>query len=124
MPVKKYASSLTQLRLEFNFNAVTQQTSVAATQDAVQQLCSDLRNCCNVETNANVVCSEDTNARGLEPTSTATTTATLSLADPSELPRPSGAYISWEEYFMAVAFLSARRSKDPAVQVFLHKRVT
>ena len=26
-------------------------------------------------------------------------------------------YISWEEYFMAVAFLSAQRSKDPSSQV-------
>lgn len=26
-------------------------------------------------------------------------------------------YISWEEYFMAVAFLSAQRSKDPNTQV-------
>lgn len=26
-------------------------------------------------------------------------------------------YISWDEYFMAVAFLSAQRSKDPSSQV-------
>ena len=26
-------------------------------------------------------------------------------------------YLSWEEYFMAVAFLSAERSKDPVTQV-------
>jgi len=26
-------------------------------------------------------------------------------------------YISWDDYFMAVAFLSAQRSKDPATQV-------
>ena len=26
-------------------------------------------------------------------------------------------YLSWDEYFMAVAFLSAQRSKDPATQV-------
>lgn len=26
-------------------------------------------------------------------------------------------YLQWEEYFMAVAFLSAQRSKDPSSQV-------
>ncbi len=26
-------------------------------------------------------------------------------------------YLSWEEYFMSVAFLSAQRSKDPSSQV-------
>ena len=26
-------------------------------------------------------------------------------------------YISWEEYFMGIALLSARRSKDPNTQV-------
>jgi len=26
-------------------------------------------------------------------------------------------YLEWPEYFMAVAFLSAQRSKDPATQV-------
>ena len=26
-------------------------------------------------------------------------------------------YLSWEDYFMSVAFLSAMRSKDPATQV-------
>ena len=26
-------------------------------------------------------------------------------------------YLSWDEYFMAVAFLSAERSKDPVTQV-------
>lgn len=29
--------------------------------------------------------------------------------------RPS--YIDWDEYFMAIAFLSAKRSKDPCTQV-------
>ena len=31
-------------------------------------------------------------------------------------------YLEWNEYFMAVSFLSAMRSKDPATQVsfFLH----
>lgn len=26
-------------------------------------------------------------------------------------------YLSWDEYFMAIAFLSAQRSKDPKTQV-------
>lgn len=26
-------------------------------------------------------------------------------------------YISWEQYFMGIAFLSAQRSKDPVTQV-------
>ena len=40
----------------------------------------------------------------------------LQGADPlSPLKRDS--YISWDDYFMAVAFLSARRSKDPNKQV-------
>ena len=26
-------------------------------------------------------------------------------------------YLAWEDYFMAIAFLSAQRSKDPATQV-------
>jgi len=26
-------------------------------------------------------------------------------------------YLEWPEYFMAIAFLSAQRSKDPATQV-------
>lgn len=28
-----------------------------------------------------------------------------------------GDYLSWDDYFMAVAFLSAQRSKDPSTQV-------
>lgn len=28
-------------------------------------------------------------------------------------------YLSWEDYFMAVAFLSAQRSKDPRTQVWI-----
>ena len=28
-------------------------------------------------------------------------------------------YLEWPEYFMAIAFLSAQRSKDPATQVGL-----
>ena len=28
-------------------------------------------------------------------------------------------YLSWDDYFMAVAFLSAQRSKDPNKQVHL-----
>lgn len=31
--------------------------------------------------------------------------------------QPRGDYIDWDEYFMAVSFLSAQRSKDPATQV-------
>ena len=31
------------------------------------------------------------------------------------LPREN--YLEWDEYFMAIAFLSAQRSKDPATQV-------
>ena len=30
-------------------------------------------------------------------------------------------YISWDEYFMGVALLAARRSKDPNTQVRLHR---
>ena len=26
-------------------------------------------------------------------------------------------YLSWQEYFMGIAFLSAKRSKDPVTQV-------
>ena len=29
-------------------------------------------------------------------------------------------YLEWSEYFMAVSFLSAMRSKDPATQVRVH----
>ena len=32
-------------------------------------------------------------------------------------PRPRDGFLSWDDYFMAVAFLSAQRSKDPAKQV-------
>lgn len=32
-------------------------------------------------------------------------------------PFPPCRYLSWDDYFMAVAFLSAQRSKDPAKQV-------
>lgn len=31
-------------------------------------------------------------------------------------------YLSWDDYFMAVAFLSAQRSKDPNKQVLLQGR--
>jgi len=31
-------------------------------------------------------------------------------------------YLSWDEYFMATAFLSAMRSKDPVTQVGLRPR--
>lgn len=35
-------------------------------------------------------------------------------------------YLSWDEYFMAIAFLSAQRSKDPRTQVkqFLGVKIT
>ena len=39
-----------------------------------------------------------------------------SKADPFKTD-PRTDYLSWEEYFMAVAYLSARRSKDPNKQV-------
>lgn len=29
-------------------------------------------------------------------------------------------YLNWDEYFMAVAFLSAQRSKDPHSQVMIN----
>lgn len=31
-------------------------------------------------------------------------------------PRPRTSYLSWDDYFMSVAFLSAQRSKDPNKQ--------
>jgi len=31
--------------------------------------------------------------------------------------RGDNEYLTWEEYFMAVAFITAQRSKDPATQV-------
>ena len=31
--------------------------------------------------------------------------------------RPLSRYLSWDDYFMSVAFLSAERSKDPNKQV-------
>ncbi len=40
--------------------------------------------------------------------------SSYSLAESS--PKRKG-YLSWEEYFMALAFLSAQRSKDPVTQV-------
>lgn len=32
-------------------------------------------------------------------------------------PSPRTGYLSWDDYFMALAFLSAQRSKDPNKQV-------
>ncbi|KAF5834910.1 hypothetical protein DUNSADRAFT_8181 [Dunaliella salina] len=32
-------------------------------------------------------------------------------------PRPRTGYLEWDDYFMALAFLSAQRSKDPSKQV-------
>ncbi|KAK9837103.1 hypothetical protein WJX81_003061 [Elliptochloris bilobata] len=40
----------------------------------------------------------------------------LQKADPFDR-QPRKEYLSWEDYFMAVAFLSAQRSKDPNKQV-------
>ena len=37
-------------------------------------------------------------------------------ADPCD-PRPRAGYLSWDDYFMGIAFLSAQRSKDPNKQV-------
>ena len=37
-------------------------------------------------------------------------------ADPSD-PRPRDEYLSWDDYLMSVAALSAQRSKDPNKQV-------
>jgi len=45
---------------------------------------------------------------------------TLGDAHPFSVPKTDGPrqdYIDWNEYFMAVCFLSAQRSKDPATQV-------
>jgi len=39
-----------------------------------------------------------------------------SKADPFD-PRPRSGYLSWDDYFMSVAFLSSQRSKDPNKQV-------
>jgi len=39
----------------------------------------------------------------------------LDIEDPKEQPRTE--YLEWAEYFLAVSFLSAMRSKDPATQV-------
>ena len=44
----------------------------------------------------------------------------LSSARNTEKPRPSGEYLCSTEYFMALAFLSAQRSKDPCQQVCTH----
>jgi len=35
----------------------------------------------------------------------------------TDMNSPRSQYLEWEEYFMAVSFLSAQRSKDPATQV-------
>jgi len=37
--------------------------------------------------------------------------------DPVTAARPCQQYISWEDYFMSIALLSAQRSKDPSTQV-------
>jgi dCMP deaminase len=38
-------------------------------------------------------------------------------AAPHDPSKKRSNYISWDDYFMAVAFLSAKRSKDPSSQV-------
>jgi len=50
-----------------------------------------------------------------EPTTT-TTTRTTTKPDPLN-PSKRSRYLSWDDYFMSVAFLSAQRSKDPNKQV-------
>ncbi|XP_024401391.1 uncharacterized protein [Physcomitrium patens] len=48
-----------------------------------------------------------------------TTPQTLTVADKPDPYNPSKrqGYLSWDDYFMAIAFLSAKRSKDPNRQV-------
>lgn len=48
---------------------------------------------------------------------TASTTTNQKATDRKEEDQPRVGYIDWDEYFMAVSFLSAQRSKDPATQV-------
>ncbi|KAJ8720905.1 hypothetical protein PYW08_006370 [Mythimna loreyi] len=43
-------------------------------------------------------------------------TANMSLQDETKLKKRED-YIDWQEYFMATAFLAAKRSKDPSYQV-------
>lgn len=38
-------------------------------------------------------------------------------AHPKPGPQAPSRYLSWDDYFMAVAFLSSQRSKDPHKQV-------
>lgn len=48
-------------------------------------------------------------------------TASRSLPSPNRRRQPPArarrSYLSWDDYFMALAFLSAQRSKDPNKQV-------
>ena len=39
------------------------------------------------------------------------------MAAKGSVPLPPTVCLNWDEYFMAVAFLSAQRSKDPHSQV-------
>ncbi len=43
--------------------------------------------------------------------------ATNGIAGHAMEDEPRQGYLDWDEYFMAVSFLSAQRSKDPATQV-------
>jgi deoxycytidylate deaminase len=43
--------------------------------------------------------------------------ATNGIAGHALEDEPRQGYLDWDEYFMAVSFLSAQRSKDPATQV-------
>lgn len=55
----------------------------------------------------------------LSPTDTAAT-ATATATEQQDVGNRTGKredYLSWDDYFMAVAFLSAQRSKDPSTQV-------
>jgi dCMP deaminase len=49
----------------------------------------------------------------------------LLVDEPKEKPKSSKRtnYLAWDEYFMAMALLTAERSKDPVTQVCLYKLV-
>lgn len=50
-------------------------------------------------------------------TTTTSSTSTAASASGSGMVQKREDYISWDDYFMGVAFLSAMRSKDPSTQV-------
>ena len=57
--------------------------------------------------------------KGTQPDSSAVSLMQcVKRADPYD-PSPRADYLSWDDYFMAVAFLSAGRSKDPNKQVYM-----